>query len=146
MTVKLAVPTFPAASAAVQVTVVVPAEKVEPDAGVQVGPVVTAKLSLAVTAYVTAKPELSGETTVMSLGTDMVGLVESRLTATVKAVLIPLVAVHVTVEFPIGNVIPDAVSHVTDIELPSCVAVTEKVPTAPEESAAPNDRFPGFVI
>ena len=123
-----------------------PTAKVEPDAGVQVGPVVTAKSSLAVTSYVTAKPELSGETTVMLLGTDMVGLVESRLTSTQKAVLIPLVAVHVTVEFPIAKVDPDAVSHVTDIELPSCVAVTEKVPTAPEESAAPNDRFPGFVI
>ena len=123
-----------------------PVAKVDPDTGVQVGPLVTAKLSLAVTSYVTAKPVLSGEITVMLLGTDMDGLVESRLTATVKASLIPLAAVHVTVEFPIGNVIPDAVSHVTDIELPSCVAVTEKVPTAPEESAAPNARSPGFVI
>ena len=94
----------------------------------------------------TIEPELSEETAVMSLGTDIVGLVESRLTDTVKAVLIPLVAVHVTVEFPIAKVAPDAVSHVTDIELPSCVAVTEKVPTAPEESAAPNVRSPGLVI
>ena len=36
VTVKLAVPTFPAASVAVQVTVVVLTEKNEPDVGVQV--------------------------------------------------------------------------------------------------------------
>ena len=43
--VKLAVPTFPAASVAVQVTVVAPTEKLEPEDGEQVGPEVTPTLS-----------------------------------------------------------------------------------------------------
>ena len=47
VTVKLAVPTFPAASDAVQVTVVVPAEKLEPEGGEQVVPEVTPTLSVA---------------------------------------------------------------------------------------------------
>ena len=37
VTVKFAVPTFPASSVAVQVTVVVPTGNVEPDVGVHVG-------------------------------------------------------------------------------------------------------------
>ena len=41
VTTKLAVPTFPAASVAVQVTVVVPTGKLEPEGGEQVGPEVT---------------------------------------------------------------------------------------------------------
>ena len=45
VTVKLAVPTFPAASVAVQVTVVVPTGKLEPEDGEQVGPEVTPKSS-----------------------------------------------------------------------------------------------------
>ena len=45
VTVKLAVPTFPAASDAVQVTVVAPTEKLEPEDGEQVGPEVTPTLS-----------------------------------------------------------------------------------------------------
>ena len=49
VTVKLAVPTFPAASDAVQVTVVVPAGKLEPEDGEQVGPEVTPTSSDAVT-------------------------------------------------------------------------------------------------
>ena len=46
--VKLAVPTFPAASDAVQVTVVVPTGKLEPEYGEQVGPEVTPAASDAV--------------------------------------------------------------------------------------------------
>ena len=48
VTVKLAVPTFSAASDAVQVTVVVPTGKLEPEDGEQVGPEVTPKSSDAV--------------------------------------------------------------------------------------------------
>ena len=47
--VKLAVPTFPAASVAVQVTVVVPIGNNEPAAGEQVGPEATPTMSDAVT-------------------------------------------------------------------------------------------------
>jgi hypothetical protein len=46
--VKLAVPTFPAASVAVHVTVVLPIGKLEPEDGEQVGPEVTPTLSVAV--------------------------------------------------------------------------------------------------
>ena len=49
VTVKLAVPTFPAASDAVQVTVVVPTWKLEPEDGEQVGPEVTPTSSDGVT-------------------------------------------------------------------------------------------------
>ena len=47
VTVKLAVPSFPAASDAIQVTVVVPTEKLEPEDGEQVGPEVAPTLSVA---------------------------------------------------------------------------------------------------
>ena len=47
LTGKLAVPTFPAASVAVQVTVVVPTGNKEPDDGEQVGPEVTPTSSTA---------------------------------------------------------------------------------------------------
>ena len=48
VTVKLAVAVFPAASDAEHDTVVVPTEKLLPDAGVHVGPIVTPTLSTAV--------------------------------------------------------------------------------------------------
>ena len=49
VTVKLVVPVFPASSVAVHVTVVIPIGNMVPDAGVHVGPLVTATLSVAVT-------------------------------------------------------------------------------------------------
>ena len=49
VTVKLVEPSFPAASDAVHVTSVIPIENMVPDAGVHVGPLVTATLSVAVT-------------------------------------------------------------------------------------------------
>ena len=49
VTVKLVEPSFPAASVAVHVTSVIPIENMVPDAGVHVGPLVTATLSVAVT-------------------------------------------------------------------------------------------------
>ena len=49
VTVKLEVPTFPAASVAVHVTVVLPIGKLEPEDGEQVGPEVTPTLSVAYT-------------------------------------------------------------------------------------------------
>ena len=63
-----------------------------------------------------------------------------------KEVLIPFCAVHVVVVLPIWYIVPDTLSHVTDIELPSCVAVTEKVPTRPAVVGASNIRSPGLVI
>ena len=68
---------FPAASVAVQVTVVVPTEKLEPEAGEQVGPEVTPTLSVAVTVNVTVSPELLEAETDMLDGTFTVGDVVS---------------------------------------------------------------------
>ena len=48
VTVKLTVAVFPAASDAEHDTVVIPTEKLPPDAGVHVGPAVTPTLSTAV--------------------------------------------------------------------------------------------------
>ena len=57
VTVKVSVVVFPSASDAVHVTVVVPIENVEPEAGSQVGPVVTATSSVAVASNVSAVPD-----------------------------------------------------------------------------------------
>ena len=64
---------LPAASDAVQVTVVVPTEKLVPEAGEQLGPEVTAVSSLDVTVNVTVLPELLKDVTDMSAGTFTVG-------------------------------------------------------------------------
>ena len=76
VTVKLSVPVFPAASDAVQVTVVVPTEKLVPEAGEQVGPEVTLTSSVAETSNVTDAPDIS-EVVDMSDGTFTVGDVVS---------------------------------------------------------------------
>ena len=56
VTVNTAVPIFPAASVAVQVTFVVPTGKLDPEGGEQVGPEVTPILSNAVTLNVLVAP------------------------------------------------------------------------------------------
>ena len=48
VTVNVAEPLFPSPSVAVQVTVVVPTEKLLPDAGEHIGPLATLMLSVAV--------------------------------------------------------------------------------------------------
>ena len=74
VTVKLAVAVFPAASDAEHVTVVVPTEKLVPDAGEHVGPLVTSLSSLAETEYVmVGVPVGVSVETVMSEGTVTVG-------------------------------------------------------------------------
>ena len=78
VTVKLVEPSFPASSYAVHVTVVVPTEKLLPDDGVHVGPLVTSLSSLAETEYVmVGVPVGVSVETVMSEGTVTVGLVVS---------------------------------------------------------------------
>ena len=78
VTLKLDVPVFPAASDAEHVTVVVPTEKLLPDAGVHVGPLVTSLSSLAETEYVmVGVPVGVSVETVMSEGTVIVGSVVS---------------------------------------------------------------------
>ena len=73
VTVKVSVAVFPSASDAVQVTIVSPMAKFEPDATPQVGPVVTPTLSEAVTANVAAVPAVFEVVSVMVDGTVMVG-------------------------------------------------------------------------
>ena len=73
VTVKLAVPTFPAESLAVQVTVVVPIGKLEPEDGEQVGLEVTSTSSDAVTVNVTVLPAELEVESVMLGGTVRTG-------------------------------------------------------------------------
>ena len=74
VTVKVSVAVFPSASDAVQVTIVSPMAKFEPDATPQVGPVVTPTLSDAVTWFhVAAAPAVLEVVSVMVDGTVMVG-------------------------------------------------------------------------
>ena len=74
VTVKVSVAVFPSASDAVHVIIVSPMAKFEPDATPQVGPVVTATLSDAVTWFhVAAAPAVLEVVTVMVDGTVMVG-------------------------------------------------------------------------
>ena len=82
---KLAVPVFPAASAAVHVTVLVPIWKVSPDSTEHVGPTVTAKLSVALTENMAVEfVEPCGRLIVISAGMLMTGAVVSRFTVTSK--------------------------------------------------------------
>ena len=102
VTVNVPVPVFPAASDAVQVTVVVSTEKNEPEAGEQVGSEVTLTLSVAETSNEILAPELLAAETVMSDGTFTVGRITSAyVTVTVKLAVTTLPATsdaeHVTV-------------------------------------------------
>ena len=106
--VRVPVPVFPAASVAVQVTVVVPTEKLEPEDGEQVGPEVTPTLSVAVTVNVTVLPSELEVETVRLDGTFTVGEVGSgKMTVTIKLATptFPSVSdtVHVIVLVPIGR-------------------------------------------
>src|SRR5262249_3827843 len=76
---------FPAASAALQLTVVVPFGNVEPDAGVQ-PKLVTPTASVAFAVYVTAAPDAPVLGTVMLAGTVMTGAVLSA-TVTLNVLL-----------------------------------------------------------
>jgi hypothetical protein len=111
VTVKLHEAGLPAASLTLQVTVVVPTENAEPDAGVQVGVSVPSQLSLAVAEKVTAAVQLPASLhRVMFCGQPICGASQS-LTVTVKlheAVLFGFapVAVQVTVVVPFGNTEP----------------------------------------
>ena len=87
---KLPVPTFPAASDAVHVTVVVPIWNVAPDSAEHVGPTVTAKLSEALTENVVVEfVEPCSRLIVISAGTVMTGAVVSRLVVTANVDFIP---------------------------------------------------------
>ncbi len=116
MTVNESVTEFPAASVAVQNTVVTAIAKVAPDAGAHVtsGDAVTASVADAV--KLTTRPAAELASSVMSPGMVSWGAIVSS-TVTVNPPLEELPAasdvVQVTVVTPIANVVPDAGVHVT---------------------------------
>ena len=79
---------LPAASDAVQATVVVPVGKVEPDAGAQDSNGVGSRMSYAVTAYVTIAPEALVAWLVVLAGTVITGAVKSMLIPPTVAVAV----------------------------------------------------------
>jgi hypothetical protein len=108
---------LPAASVAVQVTVVVPTGKNVPDAGEQTT-VTPGQLSVAVAVKVTMAPHSSGSLHfVMGAGQLIAGGCVSA-TVTVNEQLGPEIVVQLTVVVPTGKNDPDAGVHVTVPQLP----------------------------
>jgi hypothetical protein len=109
VTVKVAVPMFPAPSVAWQVTCVAPSGKVAPDDGEQVGVSDPLTRSVALAEYVTPVG-VCETTTTPAVGTVTIGAVVS-CTLTWKVVLelfeCESVAVHVTNVVPSANVDPE---------------------------------------
>ena len=96
-----------------QVTVVVPIGKVEPDGGAQV---TVAPLVAVGVGYVTTPPVEVVAVTVMSIGQVIIGGSTCGVSVTVnwhEAEPAELVAVQVTVVVPIGNVEPEGGAQVT---------------------------------
>jgi hypothetical protein len=115
---------LPETSVALQVTVVVPTGKGEPDGGVQTTPGVP-QLSVAVTMKLTGPlvVAIGQEATAavfMSPGQVITGGVLS-VTATVNVQLGPVVVVQVTVVVPTGKQLPEAGLQVTVPQLPVVV-------------------------
>src|SRR5437868_11853848 len=88
-----------------QLTVVVPSERVEPEAGLQT----TGAFSSAVAMYVTTAPALLVASAVMSAGSVRVGGPVTIVTVNVPTATFAKlsVAVHATVVVPLGNVEPE---------------------------------------
>src|ERR1700752_3801954 len=112
VTVKLQLDWLPAASVAVEWTVVVPNAKTEPDGGL-LTTTGTGQLSVAVTVNVTVAeqaPRLA--LTVMLAGQTMAGGCVS-LTVTLKLQVGPAILVQVTIVVPTGKKDPEAGTQVT---------------------------------
>lgn len=111
VTVKLPEATFPAASAAEQLTTVTPSGKTLPDVRVHVGVTAPPTMSRAVAVKVTALPCGPVASTVMLAGTVTTGGLLSRTVTSndpVPVLLALSVAEHVTVVVPSRNVDPEA--------------------------------------
>ena len=110
VTAKLPLAVLPCASAAEQVTVVVPTENANPEDGMQTGTITPSTTSAAVAVNMTAVPAPVASV-VMLAGSVRTGALGS-VTVTVKLELALLpcasVAVHVTVVTPTGKSLPDA--------------------------------------
>jgi len=131
-----AVPMFPATSPDVQVTVVVPGAKVDPDGGKHVTGRLPSTLSTAIAVYATVAPLASVEAALTGAGGTATtgGVVSLTVTWNVAepTFIAASVAVHVTVVEPIANVDPDDGAHTAGSD-PSTAsfAVAVKVTTAP---------------
>jgi hypothetical protein len=122
LTVNVQVAVLPEESGVVQVTVVVPFGKKDPDAGEQTGGPAPGQLSLIVGAgYVTTAPHWFGSLdTDLLAGQVIVGGCVS-FTVTVKEQLGPAVDVQVTVVVPLGKNEPDAGEQLTVPQVPVVV-------------------------
>jgi hypothetical protein len=116
-TLNAADPLFPAASAAVQVTVVVPTGNVDPEAGAQVGVIAPDTASVAEAENVTTAPV--GPVAAAVIAED--GIVTTGATVSATVTLNPPVATlpaaswaeQLTGEVPIGNADPEGGVHET---------------------------------
>ena len=118
VTEKLLVAVLPAASVAVQVTVVVPGANAAPDAAAHVTVRTPSTASVDVgNVYVTTAPLAPVASTVMFAGTLLIagGVVSRTVTEKllVAVLLCASVAPHATCVVPNGNVDPDAGAHDT---------------------------------
>ena len=150
VTSKLLLPVLPAASVAVQVTVVVPRPKVEPEAGAHVTGTLPSTRSVALAVKVTTAPDGPvASIPVMFAGTVTAGAVVSW-TVTVKLLLPVLraasVAEQMTVVVPSAKVEPEAGTQ-TGVRVPSTmsVALALKVTAAPEGPVASATMLAGTV-
>jgi hypothetical protein len=134
VTVNVQVAVLPAASVAVDVTVVVPTGKKLPDAGT-LTTVTPGQLSLAVTLKLTTAPHWFGlfETVILAGQVIAGGCVSFTVTVNVQEVALPAasVAVDVTVVVPTGKKLPDAGTLTTVTPGQLSVPVTLKLTTAP---------------
>ena len=115
VTWKVALPGFPCVSVALQVTVVVPIPKVDPEPGEHEGVTLPSTASFAEAEKVTAAPLLDVASCVMFAGTVTEGGVVSLIV--IVNVPVPVsppafVALHVTVVVPSGKTSPELWSHV----------------------------------
>ncbi len=138
VTVNEQLPVFDDESVAMQVTVVTPLGKVEPDAGAQTGVRLPSQLSAAVAVKLTtAEQSPPAVPVVMGDGQVTTGA-SSSLTVTVNEQLPVLpdesVAMQVTVVTPLGKVEPDAGAQ-TGVRLPSQLSVALALKTTTAEQA-----------
>jgi hypothetical protein len=128
-TLKLALPVFPAASVAEQLTVTVPRAKVEPEEGEQLGVIAPSTRSLAEAVKETAAPEGPVASTTLFAGTVTTGAVVSR-TVTLKPpeAVLPAesAAEQLTVVVPSGKVEPEAGEQL-GVTAPSTMSLAEAV-------------------
>jgi hypothetical protein len=150
VTVKLQLTLFPLVSVAVQVTVVVPIEKSEPDSGAQTTVGLASQMPVVVTVKLAGVPAGPAHSTTMFGGHWMAGgIVPSTVTVKLHALLWPLasVAAQFTVVVPSENNDPDAgVQATVGFASQVSLAVGLKLTGVPSTPAHWTVRFAGQVI